>query len=257
MANLAILQISVVLDTSIYAYMNVLLGYNPYSKACITLFFLSIAALVTLILHRKHHCFSLFFCRCLFSVSSQLLPHPSILQKSRLPSCSNTASYSAFNPDNHFSCTLQLQTNKEPFTPFLASMMCFGFGSIYGSDDFDSIDGRDSDYWEPNGATSPIAPYQSLYQAVIGIPQEVDYGFHSTCQEDRQYERDVGWNSGNYNTSYYWARYFDGNRPVPCSSVGPFDRLPHYRRDWWYRSLFKEGLTGAYERIGLSFFLGK
>ncbi|KAG0331186.1 hypothetical protein BG000_011123 [Podila horticola] len=128
--------------------------------------------------------------------------------------------------------------------------MCFGFGSIYGSDDFDSIDGRDSDYWEPNGATSPIAPYQSLYQVVIGVPQEVDYGFHSTCQEDRQYERDVGWNSGNYNTSYYWARYFDGNRPVPCSSVGPFDRLPHYRRDWWYRSLFKEGLTGLVPVIG-------
>ncbi|KAG0023035.1 hypothetical protein BGZ82_010834 [Podila clonocystis] len=74
--------------------------------------------------------------------------------------------------------------------------MCFGLGSIYGSDDFDSVDGGgDSDYWEPNGPASPVAPYQSPYQVVIDISHEADYGFHSTCQEDRQYERDVGWNS--------------------------------------------------------------
>ncbi|KAG0031840.1 hypothetical protein BGZ81_000437 [Podila clonocystis] len=134
--------------------------------------------------------------------------------------------------------------------------MCFGLGSMYGSGSFDSVDGGDSDYWKPNGPASPVAPYQSPYQVVIDISHEVDYGFHSTCQEDRQYERDVGWNSSNYYTSYFWARYLDGNRPAPCSSIGPFDRLPHYRRDWWYRGLFKEGLAGAYERIGLSFFLG-
>ncbi|KAF9331139.1 hypothetical protein BG006_005976 [Podila minutissima] len=134
--------------------------------------------------------------------------------------------------------------------------MCFGLGSIYGSNDSDNVGGRDSDYWEPSGPVSPIAPYKSPYQVVLDIPQEVDYGFHSTCQEDRQYEQDVGWNSGNYYNSYHWARYLDGNRPVPCSSIGFFDRLPHYRRDWWYRGLFKDGLTGAYERIGLSFFLG-
>ncbi|KAG0088656.1 hypothetical protein BGZ92_005885 [Podila epicladia] len=135
-------------------------------------------------------------------------------------------------------------------------MMCFGLRSIYGSEDFDNVDSHCRDYWEPSGPASPVAPYQSLYQVVLDIPQEVDYGFRSTCQEDRQYERDVGWNSGIYYNSYHWARYFDGNRPVPCSSTGLFDRLPHYRRDWWYRSLFKDGLTGAYERVGLSFFLG-
>lgn len=135
--------------------------------------------------------------------------------------------------------------------------MCFALGSVYGSDDFGSVDGRDSDYWEPNDLASPTAPYQSPYQVVHQTSQEVDYGFQSTCEQDRQYEQDVGWNSSNYYTSYYWAWYLDGNRPVPCSSVGPFDRLPHYRRDWWYRGLFKEGLAGAYERIGLSFFLGK
>ncbi|KAG0346313.1 hypothetical protein BG004_001931, partial [Podila humilis] len=134
--------------------------------------------------------------------------------------------------------------------------MCFGFESMHDEDDVESIGCRGNEPWVQNETLSPLPPYHIPPHTNHPPAQAEDFGFLSTCRQDLLYERQVGVNAELYYHAYEWARYLDGNRRLPNSNVGPSDRVPHYRRQWWYRHLFDEGLYGAFERVGLSFFIG-